>query len=354
MKALIITPRFFPEIGGVEKHTYFLSNELSQYFENIEIITRTERNDLPIREQIGLLKINRIRSKKGRHILFGSIVNKLKIWFYFLENYGVLQESSVIHLNDFETFLWIFPFVPFLRSRLFITFHGFEGYPIHASSRAIRKIAERAVKGNICIGKFITKWYGTKSRYISIGAVDPPKKSSFVQNNEIIFVGRLERDTGILELIETIRILKTDYSIEMSLHICGDGKLRETIQQTSMKNRLNVHMHGFMTCPQQYILQCRYSFATGYLSILEAMSFKKIVLSIYNNPLKKDYLYSIQNAELLMLIAPSPIRLAKELYSAIKNPEAVELMSERAYTFALQQTWHKLAFLYLKLWCSDE
>jgi glycosyltransferase involved in cell wall biosynthesis len=351
MKILILTPRFFPEIGGVEKHVLCISNELSNSISNVRILTATNKQNLDPEELISRLKVNRIYCKDYGNVWINALLRRINIWVVLIKKFKLLQESAIIQLNDFETFIWILPFIIFLKNRLYITFHGFEGtYPVQQTAKTIRKIAERLTKGNICVGKFIEKWYGTHSQYVTIGAVDPSKSLTVEEKNEVVFVGRLEKDTNILELIETLNILKTNYGIELPLHVCGNGFLWKEINEKTKKYNLKVFMHGFDAFPQKYLFPCRFSFSTGYLSILESMICGKIVLSIYTNPLKRDYLFSIPHAESLMLISSSPTILAEQLYCSIVNPKSTQLRADRAKSFAAQQTWRKLADQYLSLW----
>lgn len=74
------------------------------------------------------------------------------------------------------------------------------------------------------------------------------------------------------------------------------------------------------------------------------------VFAVYNNQLKRDYLYSIPNAKNLMFIAASPDELAEKLYVAIRSLEQIELVLEQAYAFAGKQMWGKIANVYLELY----
>lgn len=347
MRILFITPRFYPEIGGVEKHTLSVANELAKRVNTIQIITCSNKTNLALQEHINKLEIHRIFSNKKS----GNFLTKLSnTWVYFLKNVRLLLQADRIHLHDYETFLWVLPFVAFIRKRLFITFHGYEGYPVPKAAWLIRRIAENLVCENICVGTFIAKWYGTKCQHFTIGAVERSTSLISPEKDEGVFIGRLEPDTGIMELIKALSILKSEYGLELPFHICGDGSLKKKLIDISNENNLTLFMHGFVTDPQKYMLSPRYSFVTGYLSILDAMISKKIVLSIYSNPLKMDYLYSIPKVEKMMFIASSPSQLAKNLKMIMARPEIGQSMIERAYRFAEEQTWAKAAEMYLEVY----
>jgi glycosyltransferase involved in cell wall biosynthesis len=355
LKILFITPRFQPEVGGVEKHTYYVAKELANHGNKIEIITITQRTDLKTDEQQNGMLVHRLLlASRGNHwlnVAFGL----LSMWFFLSKNFRLLVGSTVVHLHDWQTFLWIFPFIPLLRRPLFITFHGFESYPIPVSAKVIRKIAEKLVDGNICVGAFLTKWYNTKPDFTIIGGVEAAQLPSDSHiEKAALFMGRLAEDTGISEFTEALGILKQEFGIDIPLHICGDGPLKPRIKENARHDNLKIFMHGFQKNSQEYLARYSYAFVSGYLSILEAMYQRTPVFTIYNNPLKKDYLCSIPNANDLMVITASPKELAEKLRIAIKNPQQIDPILERAYSFACKQTWEKVANVYLELYQKKE
>jgi glycosyltransferase involved in cell wall biosynthesis len=354
MKILFLTPRFKPDLGGVEKHTYKIAQELINRGNYVGILTSTHKPDLGTFSQIEKMSIYRIFIGKKYTHRINSLINLLKIWVFLLRNFHVLIEHDIIHLHDYQTFLWVFPFLVYLRKPLYITFHGFEGYPVSWTSKILRKIAEENVKGNICVGNFICKWYGTKCQNITLGGVDFPNKIPSSVDNSAIYIGRLGVDTGILDLIDALNILKEEYTVEIPLHICGDGPLRKEIEDQAKNDNLIIFMHGFVAEPNTYIQTCKYAFVSSYLSILETMIQKKPVIAFYNNPLKKDYLYSFPNAEQMMTITGSPKELAEKIFALIKGPKQTNLLVNNAYEFSIKQTWSKVAELYLKLYQQEK
>ena len=59
--------------------------------------------------------------------------------------------------------------------KVYTTFHGYEGNSIPTKKAILmHKISEKLSNGNICIGDFLEKWYGTKATYISYGATEIP------------------------------------------------------------------------------------------------------------------------------------------------------------------------------------
>jgi glycosyltransferase involved in cell wall biosynthesis len=351
MRLLFVAPRFLPEIGGVEKHVNYVARELLERGIDVKIITSTHREDLPSNDKQGKAQVTRFIHITHDQHRSSSLFNLINAWFVLLKKYKLLISNDAIHLHDTQTFMWIFPFIFLLKKPIFITFHGFDDYPIPKSAQLVRKIAEKVVDGNICVGAFLAKWYTTRPDFTTIGGVEAPQLPSNPPiEKAALFIGRLTKDTGILEFIQALTILKQEFGIDLPLHICGDGPLKPKIIENARQYNLEIFMHGLSKNPEDYLTMCSYAFVSGYLSILEAMSCKRPVFAIYNNPLKKDYLYSIPDANNLMVITASPKALAEKLEVVVRHPQRINPILEKAYSFASEQTWKKVANVYLELY----
>lgn len=348
MKILMITPLFYPHIGGVEKHVKRLSEELIRDGNDVSILTMKHDKTLDDSEVLNGICLHRFPKMK-----------LLKIWYWIYKHRRLIKNADLVHCHDFSSFIfWYFPFrFLYILKPVFITFHGYEGIiPIPKIIYFERKITEFLTKGNICIGDYIPKWYGTKTNIISYGGVDEPSSHNesvtheITNKNSAVFIGRLENDTGIKAYIETIRILKRDYCIKIYMDVCGDGSLRDTIEKMIEEYEINVNLYGFVQNPTDYLIKNNFAFVSGYLAILEAMINKKLVFCIYENDLKKDYLKLIPNSENMMITGSSSEELAEQIAHYCNNPEKIKEKIENAYDFAKSQTWEKVANEYMKLW----
>lgn len=346
MKTLMFAPLFHPHIGGVEKHVKRLSEELIKKGHKISLITIKHDKTLPSFEKLNKIKVHRFPR-----------MSLPKTWFWIYKHRDLIKSADIIHCHDFATFIyWYLPFrFLYLLKPVFVTFHGFEGIiPIPKKILLMRKVAEFLTKGNICIGDYIPKWYGTKATFVSYGGVDIPPTISNTNYDSAVFIGRLEKDTGIMTYVNAIKILKNKYNINFEVDICGDGSLRETIEKAIKENELNIKLHGFVENPTDYLIKSKFAFVSGYLAILEAMINKKLVFSVYENELKRDYLTLMPNSKSMMIITSSPEELAEKIAYYHKNPERAEEKIENAYNFAKEQTWDKVADTYLKLWSVEK
>ncbi|MBD3215394.1 MAG: glycosyltransferase, partial [Candidatus Lokiarchaeota archaeon] len=133
MNILMLSERFFPEIGGVEKHTLEISKRIIQEGHNLTIITNKPNDLIDNLELDKRIMVCRIAYKN-------FILNWLKLLFfpYFLKK---LKYYDIIHCHDFVTFYWILPFI-LINRNIYITFHGYETFPIPKIYVLMRKLAE--------------------------------------------------------------------------------------------------------------------------------------------------------------------------------------------------------------------
>ena len=348
MKILFLTPSFLPHLGGVEKHVAEVSKILSDRGNHVSVLTVAGQRG---EEELKGVRVIRIGFRNHPFRRGAAVLRCLGVWLYLLARFSVLQTSEIIHLHDFETFLWVLPFLAFTRNRTFITFHGFEQVRPSRTSRIVRKVADSSVRGNLCIGGFIKKWYGTEPDYVLFGGVSLPNRNIAVGSpHKAVFVGRLTEDTAVMQYLESCLILKEELMVEMEVHICGDGPLRSSISDYAGKNGLGVTLHGFVANPDRIVDMCGHVFASGYLTILEGMVRRKPVYSIWTSQLKRDYLYSIPQADDKMFISSSTRELADFIGGNVKAPDQAKPRVDRAYEFALGETWEKVASTYLALY----
>ena len=140
----------------------------------------------------------------------------------------------------------------------------------------MHKLAEKLSNGNICIGNFYQKWYGTSPTYISYGAVEESKKvkRQSKDKNLITFLGRLEDETGIMEYLKAFKDISREF-INLKLVVLGDGSQRQFAEEFVKKHKLKVEFKGFIRNTDEFIQRTNYMFTSRYLGILESLVNKK-------------------------------------------------------------------------------
>lgn len=330
MKIIFLTRRFYPDIGGVEKHVYEISKILIKKNHKVTVVTETEGEN----NELGGIKIIRIPpSRKGR-------LRKFFIWYWFLKNRDIFNKAKIIHAHDvyyqYLPLKFLFP-----SKKSFITFHGYESYPIPKKAILIRKLSELIANGNIVVGDFIRKWYFTKANYVIYGGVNQRKhKKIIVKIQSAVFIGRLDEQTNILEYVKAIDLLKKEYP-KFNFKIVGDGNFFEKLK--------DYNPTGFKENVDDYLSKNNFAFVSRYLSILEALINKRLVFALYDNPVKEDYL-KMSPFYKFIICADSSEALVRKIKYFLCNPNEIDKFTRKGYLWAKKQTWENVSEVYLNLW----
>jgi len=347
MKILFIAPNYLPHIGGVEKHIFKLTKELLKDDHEVTILVQKFYNNYKDYEKDKNLEIIRLNQKSNK------ILNRLdKIFFMikFLKD----NKFDIIHIHDYSTFeLFILPVFLLLKlfnMKIYITFHGYEGdVPPKKNVVFRRKLIEKLAYKNICIGYFIPKWYGTNADIISYGGVEKVHDVQNLKEDYILFIGRLADDTAIFDYIKAWEV--TSKANNLKFIICGDGILKNELKKYIKDNSVQrVVFKGFVSDVESYIKNAKVVFTSGYLGILEAFSYKKNVLAIYDNDLKKDYLTMIPNYNNMMWVVDNKV---ENIISSLENALNDNIKKEMAYQYSLENSWKKVKEQYYRLWGNE-
>jgi len=244
-------------VGGVEKHVDRITERLKHKGHNVKVISE---------EDI-----------KYPHIKFLGL---LYIWFWLFKNRNLIKQSDIIQIHD--VFIWYLPF-RFLYSKkvVYTTFHGWGGhYPVPPKEIFLVRMAAKLSWRTIAVGKYIEKYYGIKVSKIVYGGTDTPRESPFEHSRGvrgIVWVGRLERDTGLPQFLEWLMV--NDQGLRVDF--VGDGQLRSECEKYGM-------VRGF-TDPKPFLKRAKICVPGGYLSYIEAKQADCKIMTFHNNPLKKDY-----------------------------------------------------------------
>lgn len=337
MKILFFCRLFYPHIGGVEKHVFEISRILVKKGHEVVVVTEQHDKNLSLHEKIGNIEVWRIPNLKENWF------KKFKIWKWILRHKDLIKLSDVVHCHD--VFFWFLPFI-FLYSqkKVYTTFHGYEDYPISKKAVLVRRVSEKLSKGNICVGDFMKKWYGTNPTLTTYGGIDMTNfkdKISNIKNNSALFIGRLDEQTGIKTYIESIKIIRKEIP-NFKLLVIGEGKFNQDIG-------IEIKVLKFQKRVGKFFQQYHFAFVSRYLAILEAMASKRLVFAIYDNPLKKDYLRMAPFSKFIN-IAKTPKELASLIFYYLENLEKEKTMINNAFQWVKFQSWNKVARLYLNLW----
>ncbi len=343
LKIIMISPRYFPAIGGVERHVQSIAELLASKGHSITVISASHESGLPSCEVISGVKIQRMP--------FAVIKNPFLAMLWMIRHRSEILSNDIIHVHDTIPFLlWYFPLrILYPTRKVHITFHGFERDPVPLIFRLTRKIAHLLTKSKLCIGGFIESIYGVKCSSISIGAVSSiPYKNE--DRNGIAYVGRIERDTGIQEYLELASILKGRYDIESKFNIAGEGSLLEDFRKQIERQHLNVTFTGAIQEPQSFLRNAQVSLAAGYLSILESLSVGTPVIALAKSSLKMSYYKSIRDIGAPISIQTTLDGCARKIAIILSNEELRTRIASKGMEFASRMSWGNLLSTYFRLW----
>ena len=357
MTIVFLVRRFYPQIGGVEKHVLEVGRKLVKKGHKVIVIAEHEKNTNKKNYHSPSESAKSVGKTQGIEILRidsgkDNWFKKFRIWRQLWSLRDVIQSADIVHCHD--VFFWYLPF-KLIRpgKKVYTTFHGYEGNFIPTTKAILmHKLAAKLSSGNICIGKFFEKWYGTKPTYVSYGAVDEQyfKEQKPADKNLIVFVGRLEGETGIMEYLGAFKNVSEGHK-ELKLDVLGDGSLMSEAKRYVKENQLPVSFKGFVENTAKFIDRASFVFTSRYLGMLEAMASKKYVLASYNNAIKEDYLKMTPFAEYISISADST-QISVELESCLSGDVDTDYKIHKAYDWVKTETWEKMVDIYLKLWKS--
>lgn len=335
LRVLMLVPSYLPRRGGVEKHVSLVTRELAGLGVEARIAAPRWLDHWADREVIDGVEVSRLspEARVGRRQL-----QPLVDW------------ADVVHTHDAYPFLKYY--LPYRlrrpRTPVFVTFHGYERYPIPLEAKVLRRLVLWLTRDAICVGDYLPQWYGFRCRNITVGGVDAPAQRPALGQNAV-FVGRLEPDTGFMHYLHAVRLLSEEHGLRLPVEVCGDGSLRDEAEKVAGDAGLNVTFHGQVSDVMPYLLGARFAFVTGYLGMLEAMAAGTVVLGVYDNPLKESTLRRFPGAS-CAVVADSAEALAAQLIRLLRDPNRLEAMAADGYAFARSQSWRAVAELYLRVY----
>ncbi|OIN89867.1 hypothetical protein AUJ59_00565 [Candidatus Beckwithbacteria bacterium CG1_02_47_37] len=331
MKIVFLTRYFWPHVGGVEKQVLELSRRLVKQGDQVTVVTSRHEGGLAKSETKDGIKIIRFTPLAIKY--FGL----LSIWWWMIKNRHLFKNADIVHAHS--VLIWYWPLKILMPKKpVYVTFHGWEGiYPIPKKNILIRKIDALIARKNITIHDYAAKHYGVKADKIMYTAVDVPTKKTFVKDyHRLVYVGRLDADTGLPKILKAL-----DYLKNFRVDWCGDGPLAGECGQYGL-------VHGWVD-PAPFYRQAFICLSPGVTSILEAFTYHCLVATTYNNPVKKDYLLMTPFKNWIV-VKSSARYLAKAIKFYAKNRVLAQMKIKAAAQWVKTQNWEAAVKLYRELW----
>lgn len=336
-------PRYLPSSGGVEKHIQKVSEVLMKRGYEVDVLTGSHDASLKTYDVAGNQRIFRIP--------YHYCKNPFLAYSWILKERRLLHQYDVFHMHDpVPMLLWFLPIFLIKRGRKIAgTFHGYEQDPVPMRFKILRKVARLLLGRVLCIGDFIERVYRVKCARCRLGAVESSEQPTR-ERKGIVFVGRLEPDTGIESYLGALSKLAESYKIKERLTICGTGSLLKRAEQMGVQLGIDIVLKGFVEDVSEYYEKSFVCFAGGYLSILEAMSKGIPVIAIAETNLKLHYFHSINTAGGKLSIQTTPEGVAREMMKLRADANLYSRITQHNLDFARRMSWQEMANEYMVLW----
>ena len=346
MKITFLVHRYWPHVGGVEKYIHELAKALIGKGHDVTVVAGATTDGLSPVETHEEVRIRRFPANRS----------PLRGRLWMLRNTGLFRGADVVHISNTHMLEYFWRMVGPLvdRRKVFLTRHGMsylDPVPESEKRRARRSLTMAA--GVVHDGAFIEKWLevapdlcpnqGLAPSADELDPVPEPPPTSAV------YIGRIEKDSGIEIYIDAVRRLITEYSRSFKLDVYGDGTQYDDLREQVRAEGLPIHFHGRVGDAQRFITEACFAFIDGRMAMQEAMARRRMVFAAYTGGLKRDYVGTEPFSPHLVAIRDGA-ELAEQVDRFIADPSARAAIVDRAFAHARTLTWDRTADAYLSFW----
>lgn len=258
LRVLMVTPRYFPEMGGVENHVYQVASRLARAGVQVTVLTTDREGKLPPCELVNEVHIRRVRAWPARRD------------YYFAPGiYRYIQQFKwdLIHIQSYHTLVAPLAMLAARQAKIpyVLTFHG-GGHSSSLRNAArgsqlalLRPLLARAER-LVTLARFEKKFFKKKlhlpeERFVMIpngtdlpGPVQvfPPKSEETL----IASIGRLERYKGHQRIIAAMPVILNERS-EARLWIMGNGPYEPALRRLAKELGVEDHVEFRAVPPDQ-------------------------------------------------------------------------------------------------------
>ena len=333
MKVLLISPTF-SGIGGIAQHVRGLNRYLINSGNQVDVLSSDNSFTIPIK---GL--------KNPSFMLSSSLKTR------FMKKYDIVHAHNIPSAKAMKN----------AKGKKILTLHGIfseqiemlHGKTTSSISKNFESNALEWADAITVVSKEAQEHYhklGFETYHIP-NAIDIdglPKSEKKMYDKQIIYVGRLSKEKGILELLTTMKELPS----YIDLLIIGNGPEEETVKQASKQE--NIHYLGYLP-PEQTIplvrgsdILIQPSLIEGIsTSILEAMACQTVIIA--TNVGGNKEILSDQTTGILIQNHSEILKTLDELYS---DPQLRESIIKNAFNEVQKYDWKNVGKQYFELYSS--
>lgn len=350
MKIMVVTPYFYPHVGGVENYIYNICKGLRKKYkwEIIVITPSLEKRERKV-EIIDGIKIYRL---PFWFKISNTPVNPM--WLFGIHRILIEEQPDIINAHSPVPFISDIAFLIAGKIPLVITYHS--GSMIKQSSilnplialyellflPMIFRKSQKIICSSPVVMRQNLKKYKDKANYVTPG-VDTKvfKPSRERSTNDVLYVGRIEKNSdwkGIIYLLEAILIAKR-IKPDISLRLVGSGDRVDYFKMYAQKLGINKNVKFVgLKINNELILEYQSSKVIVLPSITESESFGMVLIEAM--ACKKPVIgsnvggipYVIDNEQNGLLVPPKdPKALAEAVNKILNNSELAKKMGENGY-----------------------
>jgi glycosyltransferase involved in cell wall biosynthesis len=360
LRLLMVTPHYFPFMGGVETHVYEIARRLVQTAVEVTVLTTDPEGQLPITEQSQRVRIERVRAwPSKRDYCFAPGIYR-----------RILEGSwDLIHVQSYHTFVAPLAMLAAWQARIpyVVTFHGGgHSSPLRNALRGLQWQALRPwlarARRLVAIARFEIELYGRvlglpPERFVLIPngfdlTSSSPLTPPCVDGTLIVSVGRLERYKGHHRVISALPHLIA-HQPDAYLRIVGSGpfehELRLLAQRLGVAER--VEIRGIPATERQAMAQLISSaslvtllseYETHPIAALEALALRRPVLVADNSGMRelaeRGWVRTVPDRG-------TPAQIASAMLAQIRDP----LIPQQFESFTWDDSAEALLDLYLEV-----
>ncbi len=145
-----------------------------------------------------------------------------------------------------------------------------------------------------------------------------------------MYVRRLERDTGVVEYLKAISILRGKHRINLQLRVIEGSTQEDELRELARELGINMQCEGVLEDSIKIVSDNKVCRTAGHLSTLKAMVMEIPIISTVKTLVKHQYFGEVLNASEPISIQICPEGVADEIARLMKSPELWENISRRS------------------------
>jgi glycosyltransferase involved in cell wall biosynthesis len=348
VRIVLLTPRFWPATGGVEKYVARLARALRVRGHQPTVVAGAHASGLADAEDWDGLPIHRFPAHRS----------PVRAAFALARMRDLFARADVVHVSDALMLDYFYRAAGWLTvpRRLGITLHGMSCvHPVPQRELDRARRARLLVDGMVHDGAFIERWLGVSPDAVIPQGLDPPAAQLAArpepERPSAIYVGRLEPDTGVELYLDALAKLRAEHGMDLPLDVHGDGTMRAMLKERTDAQKLRVRFHGTAPNAQERIADHTLALVSGRMAIHEALARRRAVVAAYNNPIRADYVRA-EAFSPFIATGGSGAELAGAIARLIAQPEERKRVTQRGFAHVRELTWERTAGAYLQLWTS--